>query len=516
MADTLTIEAVNELIAQHSDKARDAIEKLADYCQQDKNGETPLNVAVQSHNHDIVMLLAESEGAVNFWPKIDDHLLKPVRYSVGAIFTGKNIEQAEQYLRQSFGPFTCLQRTPLHIACRHGVIDAIELLISKNAALDAKDLLGLTPFELCILSGGANAADRFVSCCVASKRKLSMSEIALQAACPDTALYEKLIHHGTLNIKAKRFAFSLACALLGKDAVNNWFQQGLDINKMTNKEFSPIFEICTSQSLSLYDHPDAPRLAGQYVAKQPAGMGGIHIDNDDIMNAESLEDIEALFSEATDQAASKKTEQTSYVVSDEERQSQLSLRLELIDMLVEHGMDVGFAEEKAPYGFWDKVKSINSPELLQALTAKGFSLGQKHPKSSKRVKAIRDSKLTWELAGESMLLAETEPKEPTHSKPVIVRLTHNNVYGPVDGIKLSLRSGDEWHSLVLVEELMTVGGDEVDGSSVTEPVYDETPWEATYECELHLDTGKQTIEIKIESDIEGLAGEISDWTVDVK
>ena len=497
------IEAVNELVAQHSGKAREALAELGDYCQQYNNGETPLNVAVQSKNHDIVKLLVESEAAVNFCPKIDDDLLKPARYSVNAIFTGRNIEETEQYLRQSFGPYACLQRTPLHIACRIGDVDVIELLIAKSAALDAVDILGLTPLELCILSGGADVVDRFISCSVAGKRKLPISDVALEAACPDAALYEKLIRHGTLNLRAKRFAFSLACALLDKDAVNSWFEQGLDVNKMTNNDFSPIFEVCTSQCLSLYDHPDAPRLA-----TQSAGTGGIHIDNDAIMNAESLEDIEALFRAAT--------EQPSYEVSDEERSSQLSLRLELIELLAEHGMDVGFAEEKAPYGFWDDIKGLNSPELLQALTAKGFSSGQKQPKSSKRVKAIRNSRFTWEMGGESVLLAETEPKQPTHGKPVIVRLTHNNVYGPVDGVELSVRSGDKWHSLVLVEELMMVDGDEMDRSSVTEPVYDETPWEATYECKFHLDAGKQTIVIKVESDIEGLAGEISDWTVNVK
>ena len=114
------IEAVNELVAQHSGKAREALAELGDYCQQDNNGETPLNVAVQSKNHDIVKLLVESEAAVNFCPKIDDDLLKPARYSVNAIFTGRNIEETEQYLRQSFGPYACLQRTPLHIACRIG------------------------------------------------------------------------------------------------------------------------------------------------------------------------------------------------------------------------------------------------------------------------------------------------------------------------------------------------------------------------------------------------------------
>lgn len=494
------IEAVNEMIAQHSDSARDAVAGLATYCQQDKKGGTPLNVAVQSQNRDIVELLVESEEAINFYPKIDEDLHAPARYSVNAVFTGTNLEETEQYLHQSFGPRTCLQRTPLHVACRIGDIDAIELLISKNAALDALDLLGLTPLELCILSGEVDATNRFISCCVDGKRKLPIGDTALQAACPDTALYKKLIQHGTLNIKAKRFAFCLACALLDKDAVSGWFAQGLDVGKMTNNHFRPFLEVCTSRSLSFYDHPDAPRLAAQYLETQPAGAGGIHIDNDAIMNAESLDDIEALFSEAT--------EQPSYELSAEERQSQLSLRLELIDLLAENGMDAGLARSD--------LKELEFPELIQALSAKAFFSGRERLKSSKQGKAIRKSRFTWELGSESTLLAETVPKQPTHSKPVIVRLTHNNVYGPVDGVTLSVRSDDEWHPLVLVEELMIVDGDEVDRSSVTEPVYDETPWEATYECELRLDAGKQAIVIRIESDIEGLAGEISDWTVNVK
>jgi hypothetical protein len=382
--------------------------------------------------------------------------------------------------------------------------------------------------------------------------------------------------------------------LLDKEAIDFVLGQGLDINKTMNDEFSPIMEICTSRLLFLYEHPDAPRLAGQHAAAQGSGADGIKIDNDDILKAESLEDIQVLFANSLEDAANKRTQQTSYALSDKERQSQLVERLELIDYLVEQGLDIDIAQEKAPFAFVDHVASMNSPEILQALVHKGFSLAPergykevqlhaaltnehfaiidpllqlghrwrklkrnypelvqsylnwktKHDvvelqlgapkpgrkKAAKTTKAVRKTKWTWELAGESILLAQTEPKHLKHEKPVIVRVTHSNIYGPFDDAKLYVRIGDpdmptafedidggsEWHPLVLVEELLIVDGDEVDRSSLKEPVYGETPWEGTFECELKIAAGKHSIEIKVVSETDGMNGVISDWIVNVK
>jgi len=69
--------------------------------------------------------------------------------------------------------------------------------------------------------------------------------------------------------------------------------------------------------------------------------------------------------------------------------------------------------------------------------------------------------------------------------------------------------------MMLVEELVYVDGGEVDRSSISEPIYGETPWNGTYECELILARGKHRIEIKIVSEFEGMTGVISDWTVTV-
>ena len=485
-----------ELIAQHASNARSVVEALDDYCQQDQNGATPFNVAVQTKNRDVIALLAESESAINYCPSLVDDLATPAKYSVAAMFSGTNVEETETYLQQSFGPHICMQRTPLHIACRLGDSETIELLISKKAALDVIDLLGLTPLELCIACGGADAAERFIRSAVDRGRTLAVTKSALQSACPDPEVYDKLLQSGALDSKAKRFAFCLACALLDKDTVSRWLEQDPDLSNSTNDDCNPGLEVCTSRSLSFYNHPNAPRLAAQYLSKQP--QSSIHVDNDAIMNAESLEDIASLFDEAS--------AQPSFELPDEERRSQLSRRLELIELLARYGLNSGVAR--------DDIEILETPELLDALSENGFFSTKKATKK-KRTKAIRGSRFSWELGGESMLLAQTDPKQPAAKRPFVVRLTHNNVYGPVDGVTLAIRADGNWQTLELVEELLLVDGNDVDRSNLSEPIYDETPWDATYECELQLDSGEHVIAIKLDSDIDGLSGEISDWTVTV-
>ncbi len=601
MAGTLTLEEINALIEQHSDQARDAVARLESSCQQDAKGRTPLNTAIQSGNDEITLLLVKSEEAVNFFPEIDADLLAPVKHTASAMFDGENVEETEKYLIKSFGPHVCWQRTPLHTACRYANAEAIELLIPRNASLTEKDILGLTPLELCVQFGGEDALDRFVASCVAHKRKFPISEVLLKAVSRNPFLYNKLIELGILDAKAKRFAFNLACALLDKDGMDQMLARKLDINKTMTDEFSPLLEVCTSRLLALYEHPEAPRLAGQLAADGNAESGAIHIDNDVIMNAESLEDLEQLFGDAFDEEADKEAELTSYTLSEAERRAQLEQRLSLIDYLVQQGLDVRIAQDKAPYGFLGEIVSMNAPELLQALINQGFSLkpeaGEKDtevimalskglygmvdpllqlghrwgnikkehpdwvhaysdwkhghptevftlelpqrkrvqprrakPVKSKPIKAIRKSKWIWQLAGESVLLAETDPKKPKQDNPVVVRVTHSNVYGPVDDIKLFVRigkpdqpttsgdhgSGADWLPMKLVEELLSVDGEEIARASVTEPVYGETPWDATYECELTLSQGKHSIEIKFVSDVEGMSGVISDWILTVR
>jgi len=144
-------------------------------------------------------------------------------------------------------------------------------------------------------------------------------------------------------------------------------------------------------------------------------------------------------------------------------------------------------------------------------------------------KKIPNSGEGWELSGESVLNADSFLDK---SGATTIRLTHSNVYCPIDGVNLSVRIGDanaptewdkaesrdDWISPVLVEELLEIDDVEVERSTVTTPIdmEEETPWDATYEVNFELAKGTHRIEIRVESQDEYfMSGVLSDWEVEV-
>ena len=133
--------------------------------------------------------------------------------------------------------------------------------------------------------------------------------------------------------------------------------------------------------------------------------------------------------------------------------------------------------------------------------------------STENRKVIRDSETFWQLDGESDLYAVTIPDPPKAGAPTTIRLTHSNSYGPFDEAELFVRVGDpdkptaqedldsasDWVSARLVEELVSVDGEEILRSEAQEPFEDETPWEGTYDAQLTIPAGRRSIEIKIVS-----------------
>ena len=127
-------------------------------------------------------------------------------------------------------------------------------------------------------------------------------------------------------------------------------------------------------------------------------------------------------------------------------------------------------------------------------------------------KAIRDSDNNWQLDGESDLVAITLPDPPKPGVPTTIRLTHSNSYGPFDEAEFFVRLGNpdqptdqddldshhDWVKTLLVEELVTVGDEEMLRSEA-EPLSfdDEIPWDGTYEAQLVLPAGRSSIEIKV-------------------
>jgi len=142
------------------------------------------------------------------------------------------------------------------------------------------------------------------------------------------------------------------------------------------------------------------------------------------------------------------------------------------------------------------------------------------------------TKWSWEIGGESVLFGQTIPDRPVQGQETVVRITHSNVYGPIDHVTLFVRIGDpnqptefadldsaaDWVEAQVVEEIVRVNDVEMHRADATEPFgrEEEVPWDGTFEVALALPPGKQSIEIKIQSksDYPG-SGVISDWIVDV-
>lgn len=146
-------------------------------------------------------------------------------------------------------------------------------------------------------------------------------------------------------------------------------------------------------------------------------------------------------------------------------------------------------------------------------------------------KVIRDSENWWQLEGESNLDAITIPEQPRSGVATTIRLTHSNSSGPFDVLNFFVRVGDpakptdqddldsaiDWIPTRLVEELVTIGDEEMLRSEAEEPFEDETPWDGTYEAQLVIPSGRHSIEIKIVSDRPKLHHSmvLSGWEVSV-
>jgi hypothetical protein len=453
---------------------------------------------------------------------VDAEIARPVKNTISSLFDGENIEEAENYLVNSFGRRACFQRTPLHQACRYNNSAAMALLIANNADLEQKDIFGLTPLEICIKFGDEKWVAHFLACCGEAGRRVNVNEALLKLLCADKNVFAQLIDHGKMDKKATCFAFNYACSLLDQALAARLLDRGLDINKTMSPELNPVLEACTSKLLQAY---------GKAIEAQqdPANKAGASTLDDaktakpeeEKTYASVQEKRRAEQREKRRAAAKLKKQQALNALKSNSSAQELEKdRLDFIDFLFERGLDVRIAETKAPGYFADSIADLNSAALRTKLIDYGFSLEKKTtakaPAAPSSTKATRDSKWSWELAGESVLFVETEPKQITQEQSILIRLSHNNVYGPVEQFQFFVRSADpngsaatdespdrdNWEPMRLVEEGLEADGTDLVSAAVDEPVYGETPWTATYECELSIVPGARAIEIKVASDLD--------------
>jgi hypothetical protein len=150
-------------------------------------------------------------------------------------------------------------------------------------------------------------------------------------------------------------------------------------------------------------------------------------------------------------------------------------------------------------------------------------------KSEQDWKQVKDSKIYFQLTGESVLRAATIPTPPTSKTPTIVRVTHSNVYGRVDS-DVFVRLGDpkkpldvqdfdtvsDWRKAELVEDLLW--SDEREAWLERANAKGErSVWSGTYEAEIQFPKGHHQIELKIISRVPEVCSIVlSNWKVYVR
>jgi hypothetical protein len=149
------------------------------------------------------------------------------------------------------------------------------------------------------------------------------------------------------------------------------------------------------------------------------------------------------------------------------------------------------------------------------------------PGDQKKWKRVEDSKVCYQLTGESKLRAVSIPAPPTSKKPAIVRITHQNGIGRVDSDvfvrlgkpKAPLKWNDfetvsDWKQAPLVEDLLdSEGGWMLRGKAKGEGMY----WSGTYEAQIQFPKGHHLIEIKLISRVPEVCSIVlSNWKVYVQ
>jgi hypothetical protein len=159
-------------------------------------------------------------------------------------------------------------------------------------------------------------------------------------------------------------------------------------------------------------------------------------------------------------------------------------------------------------------------------------IGGRSPAAAERHQAwkrIENSKVYYQLTGESVVKAVSIPEPPSSKTPTIVRITHQNSLGRVDS-DIFVRLGNpkaplewndfdtvsDWHEAPLVEDLLWSDEREewaLRGKAKGEGVL----WSGTYETKIQFPRGHHLIEIKIISRVPEVCSIVlSNWKVYVR
>ncbi|MET0052427.1 MAG: hypothetical protein ABW095_15305 [Candidatus Thiodiazotropha sp.] len=332
-------------------------------------------MAIDCDNREVIDYLCGDKSCLEYRPDIDKTLRKTVKQALLHSSANDALEQAEAFIEATFGAETPLERTPLLQACRYNNRYAIAKLLSAKADSSAKDIAGFTALDICRAVGGDDLFRFYIATCIEAGVRVTLSEKVIAHAIHDTGMLALLGDACKPGVVNHRLLLSAYCSLLDVAQVQQLLNSGIDVNKCMSPQYHPLFEACTSYLLWEWRHPRFPELAHAYTnAFGHPGGTVIQVDNDLIANAESLDDLGKLFGDAFGQQKAVQDSVRDSTLAPEVLEAQLRNRLEIIDLLLDAGLDPPTAEKKRPDLFVSRLVAMKQPELLQKLAAHGFTL----------------------------------------------------------------------------------------------------------------------------------------------
>ena len=509
MTDTPDVAKLAHGIEAHDASVIATLSALTDRCLVDAQNRTLFDVAILANHSEVIALLASDSKALEFAAPIDPEVKDPIRHAAAMHDVEYPISKLEHVLQQSFGEGLAYGRTPLHTACRAGNTDAIEYLLAAGAKTNVEDAIGLTAPELAFYAHGEMGLRNLLAASDSNNPSaLPVGKRLLREtfAFPDTM--EELLRIAKLDAYARRLLFCYRCAWLDIDAVKTMLADGHDPNEGLTADINPLWEACTSALLWDETIPGGFEMAYHFT-KHWGHPGASSVSFDNALLNEDGSNFGELFSGAK----RKQKEQIKMVekmtIDPDTERDVIAQRIAMLDILLGAGADTGLARRKLDFGTFADLKDMQLGDVADRLKRSG---GAARTPSEKREPA---SSTSWELVGETGLNTEYWPEEGAGG---LLRLVLHNVYGPVDGVSLSVRLSQdtsepvgEWRELKPVQETIDVDGEVLSRADLAEPVYGEAPWEATYELPLEKDDAAKALWIRLDHEDEALCGELDAW-----
>jgi len=383
---------INKLIENHANEAIEVLKALDDVCVHDGRMRSPLNVAIQFNNQQVVDYLATDKNAVKYIPTLDAELKKWIKHFINEHFED-SVEANEKFLAKRKKEEIYWERSPLLQACRYANKHAIGRLIQQGASLKGTDVLGYSALELCLEAGGTDLVNFFVESCLAHEKKIPVNDGFLRAIANSPELYERIITVAELGKNAQKVKFNLACALLKYDEVKSMLEAGYDVNTSVVDDTSPIAEVAFSNSAAVLKHPQQLELTKPHqraFGDAKLVMTGSELqqelaDNSAPMNLDALtallqsgdvvNQIEKLLSQHGDAMASQFVNDITPKDIDPkiEPDDLIEKRIQLLDLLASHKLDIKKARKNADFQFTSDLLATNSPKLLDKLIEIGVN-----------------------------------------------------------------------------------------------------------------------------------------------